>query len=281
MPTPLTISLATIEVSIFVALAVFFSCSLALVYSRKVKIQQPPVGRTNWKDATVLLVAIPVFTLLVAYAPSIIIVALLVLSLLVAFTSFLGSIVKRGIVSVPIALVLIATQLVIRNIWLNDAIVVSSLVFVSSFFMQTGMKSREVVYLAIGYSVYDLASLFILPSLVRTFTINSPVAPLVIILTATQGRVVGGGDILLLTLFVATLDTAFGIRIAAVFAGVSVLFTFVVSATIAAVTAIPISPFLTLAFLAIVWGARGSQAKPSSVRSQESQEPKSRERTSG
>lgn len=225
------------------------SILLAFGYYKRAKISLPPYGRVNWIDVSVILGGLVLFPLILFLAPSIYVSLWIAASFLAALSQFFKPLVKRTAFGLVIALLLISFQFIVRNYMVNDLIVAIGVTFVAIYCVQGGIELKELLYLGLGYSIYDILAVFFLQSFFSAHLLTGPLVPLIIAQTAGQARLLGGADLLLLELLALEFVRLDRARTAFAFGSLGVLAIFI-TGILVPYTTVPFSPVLTiLAFL--------------------------------
>jgi hypothetical protein len=238
-----------IMLEILTTVGLFFAAlPLSLFYYLKVRIERPPYGTYNWKDLLFMLffiVITPFLYLNISVAMATIILGALFLFGLYAV---LSPIMRR------LAILPAATLVIIQFVWptqgLNDIIVLIFFVGIGSLYIQGGLPKKELTVFAIAFSIYDLLATGMSSWMMEMVqkVLRTPYFPGFVF----GDMLVGGGDILMGTLFVLASMKFYGKK------AVVLTLTSIITSTAALVlilpaigitSPIPFVPILTLCWL--------------------------------
>lgn len=226
-PTLGTLALVTAHV---VALTVG-----ALIYMRRFTMDRPPIGVFNRRDIlliTIVIIAIPPLYL---QLPSFVIATLFALVALVILQFTIAPLTRSRIAW------LIALVIVVANVALalrgdgdtrepaffafNNVVIVVLALGVANLWTQAGLRAREVCLFAALLTVYDVVAVTWFPAMVEFFfrVVQLPFAPAVAWGDGAGMVGVGVGDLLVIALWVAVTEKAYGIRAAILAAASGVL----------------------------------------------------------
>jgi hypothetical protein len=255
-------------ISFFVALGLFVATQIgALTYDRFVTVEKPPIGRINWIDALFILAVLNITPFLFLVFPSFLVLALFSISFTAGLYYALKPFVRIRPLVILVALLIIAFQIWNPTMYLNDIIVMSTVIGIAALYTQSGLKPIELVLLGVGYSVYDFTLGRYTPLIIQlTLKLGSiQIAPILIV----SNFVIGAADVMLASLYVVALRRKFGIRLSAVCV---LLSTFIVALIglqlvqgefflpIGSSKGFPLAPWITIPFLAL-WGFQSSVSK--------------------
>ncbi|MEM2916790.1 MAG: hypothetical protein QXN63_00330 [Candidatus Bathyarchaeia archaeon] len=176
----------------------FAALPLSLVYYLKVRIERPPYGTFNWKDLLFMLFFIIITPFL--YLNISVTMATIILGALFLFGLYavLSPIIRR-IAILPAAALVIA-QFLWPTQGLNDIIVLIFFVGIGSLYIQGGLPKKELTAFAIAFSIYDLIATGMSSWMMEMVqkVLHTPYFPGFVF----GDMLVGGGDILMGTIFV-------------------------------------------------------------------------------
>jgi len=109
----------------------------------------------------------------------------------------------------------------------------------------------------VGYSIYDFLATALLAGLFANKLLPLPLIPLLAVQLAGRTRIMGGGDVFLLSLFTLVLLKIFGARRAGLFVvgELPVVLCYNIVANTLRVN-LPLSPFLVVPFVIAAWMMR-------------------------
>lgn len=177
-------------------------------YYKRVKLERPSIGHLNWRDlifAMVMIVGLPYVYLAMPLWAVTLIFALVLISLMY---NSLSPII--GVSSAILAIALVSVQYFLASQWLSNVICIASFASLGSIFIKNGLQANEVAAFSVVLMVYDIIAVFGTDLMQQLISILMT-QPYFIGLRFNTA-VVGGGDIALLTIFVATTIKNYGWR---------------------------------------------------------------------
>jgi len=238
-----------IMLEIFTTVGLFFAAlPLSLLYYLRVQIERPPYGTFNWKDLLFMLFLIVITPFL--YLNISVTMATIILGALFLFGLYtvLSPIMRR------LAILPAAILVIIQFLWptqgLNDVIVFIFFVGISSLYIQGGLSKKELTVFAIAFSIYDLLATGMSSWMLEMVqkVLRTPYFPGFVF----GDMLVGGGDILMGTLFVLASMKFYGKK------AVVLTLTSIITSTAALIfillamgitSPVPFVPILTLCWL--------------------------------
>jgi hypothetical protein len=219
------------------------TCSLALAYLRRVRLERPAIGTFNRRDITVLFVFIVGLPLLYTVVPMWLLTTFLVLTFVAATAIGYKPILGTTRLWLAIGLLLGINFWMTRNLlgtvvgwqiyWIeNSVLVVLAAVAVANLYVQGGMRLKHVSWFALALAVYD--GIFTLKwpvtnELAERF-LGYPLDPSVGFRMGIYNASIGLGDLLVYALFLITAYKAYGRVAARVAFGITVVFGAVIPA---------------------------------------------------
>lgn len=257
----LPFNLTDVRVGFLLSLLVFVGIAFALLYSAKVSVNIPPIGRVNWRDAVTVLVGLVVTPAILTVVPTFYLAAWIGLSFVAGVYTLLSPVVRYRLLAFGLAIGLTLGQFQLRSIWLNDFLVILAVSIAAVFFVQGGIRLREVTYMAAGYSIFDVFAIRILqPILFRIFS-GIALVPMLLMPYGGVTLSVGGGDLLLVTVFTLILKKEYGIMRAIALLATELSIIFAASLLVGIVSVVPLSPLLTLPFAVMSLGRKPATVK--------------------
>lgn len=196
---------------------------LAVLYFRRVRLERPPLGVFNARDVTIMIVFIVLLPFLYLILPTWLLIGLLSLTfssaLYITLRPFL-----RPLYLWPLILFLLATDIVVTEALLgtgpgwqlywacNDLVVLLAVVGVSNLYVQGGMRLRQVAWLTLALTVYDLIFATVVPlssHLADRFD-GQPLDAAIGWIMGPYSSNLGIGDLLIFTLFIVAAYKGFG-----------------------------------------------------------------------
>ncbi len=228
----------------------------SIIYDRFVKVELPPVGRVNWIDVLFILAMLNVFPFLLLVLPSYLILLLFAFSFASGLYYAFRPLIRQRVIIFILVAGLILTQILNPMKYLNDVIVMITVVGISVLYVQSGLRMNELALLGIGYSIYDLIIGMFTPFLSQlTLKLtNIQIAPAIIV----GNFAIGAADVLLVSLYVVALKQKANIRLAAAYLILSILvvafifFYLLVVAPSLLANSFPLAPWITIPFLIFV-----------------------------
>jgi len=177
-------------------------------YYKRVNIQRPSIGHLNWRDlvfAMVLIVGVPYIYLAMPIWAVTLIFALILISLMY---NSLSPII--GVYSAVLAIALTIAQFFLASQWLSNLICIVAFASLGPIFIKNGLQPNEVAAFSVALMIYDIIAVFgtdLMQQLVNIL-ISQPY----FIGLRFNSALIGGGDIALLSIFVATTLKNYGWR---------------------------------------------------------------------
>jgi hypothetical protein len=212
----------TLATSFYVVLAfIVGAASLSWAYFRAYRLERPSVGVTNLEDVAFMMGVIILIPYLYLTLPLWLVAAVFTLAMLsiLYFTA-------KPVLRLPWAVWLVALLLVGTdagtNLYLgatsaafslvNNTVLVLAVVGVTTLWVQSGMKARDVAVLAGALTFYDLVATSLLPLMSDLIwrLASIPFAPVIAWGVEPDRLVVGLGDLLLVSVFPLAMRKAFG-----------------------------------------------------------------------
>jgi hypothetical protein len=246
-------------VSFFTALILFTATQIvALLYDLFVVVERAPAGRVNWIDTLFILTVLNLIPFLFLVLPTFLILAVFAVSFIVGLYYAFKPFTKAKPLLVLLVFLVIGFQIWKPTTYLNDFIVMSTVVGIAALYIQGGLKPVELVLLGIGYSVYDFTLGNFTPVTFQLATKLSSVqiAPAI----ATSTFWIGAADVMLSSFYVVVLRRKVGIRVSVVCIALNtmtlgILGYLVTQAKIAlpigSPNGFPFAPWITIPFLAL------------------------------
>jgi hypothetical protein len=206
-------------VSAFVLLAVVG----AVVYTRRVRMDRPPIGVFNLRDIVVLSIVVVVLPPLYLHIPSFLIVAVLALVAtgiayftLTPVVGRIGLVLAVGLVVADIALSWLGSGEAQQPAFLivNNALMTLLAIGVGALYVQSGIKARDVTVFAVVLAVYDVLATVALPVMIEFFArvAELPLTPAILWGSGAGAVGAGLGDLLIVVLWTLVAEKAFGRR---------------------------------------------------------------------
>jgi hypothetical protein len=212
------------QTSLPVVLAIAFAAALGgWAYFRRVRINRPPIGVVNLRDAVILIGVLVLMPYLYLSLPLVAVTALLGIVVLTALHMTLEPLLPHpallwgtclGLVAADIALGLGGGVRSAPFLLINNVILAVVVVGAANLWAQSGMKARELAILAAVLTGYDILATWQLSVMTDVFQrlAQLPLVPVVawgLSDPATSLRL-GLGDLLLLTVTPLVLRKAYG-----------------------------------------------------------------------
>jgi hypothetical protein len=205
------------------------------LYFRRIRMNRPPIGVVNLRDALVLVGPLILMPYLYLALPLIAVTSLLAVIVLTALTMTLEPLVANAPILWLGCLALVGADIAVARaegvtsaqfLLLNDVTMCAVVIGAASLWAQSGMKAREIAILAAVLTFYDLIATWHLGVMTDVFQRlgQLPLVPVVAwgIGNPHTSLRLGLGDLLMLTVAPLVLRKAFGLRAAAVAYGSSV-----------------------------------------------------------
>ena len=195
------------------------------VYFRRVRVNRPPIGVVNLRDAFILIAILAVMPYLYLSLPLVVISALLVIVVLTALHMALEPVLTHrallwgaclGLIAADITLAVTGGVTNAPFLLVNNAILAAVVIGAANLWAQSGMKAREVAILSGVLAVYDVIATWQLTVMTDVFERLSqlPLVPVVAwgLSDPDTSLRLGLGDLLLLTVVPIVFRKAFGRR---------------------------------------------------------------------
>ena len=195
------------------------------VYFRRMRINRPPIGVVNLRDAFILIAILAVMPYLYLSLPLVVISALLVIVVLTALHMALEPVLSQrallwgaclGLVAADITLAVTGGVTNPPFLLVNNAILAAVVIGAANLWAQSGMKAREVAILSGVLAVYDVIATWQLTVMTDVFERLSqlPLVPVVAwgLSDPDTSLRLGLGDLLMLTVVPIVFRKAFGRR---------------------------------------------------------------------
>jgi hypothetical protein len=205
------------------------------LYFRRVRINRPPVGVVNLRDALVLVGMLIVMPYLYLELPLFVVTGLLAVIVLTALSMTLEPFVRHAPTLWTLCLGAVAADIALAHsrgvssepfLLLNNAILCVVVIGAANLWAQSGMKAREIAVLATVLTCYDIIATWHLQVMTDVFQRlgRIPLVPVVAwgISDPTTALRLGLGDLLMLTVTPLVLRKAFGLRAGLIALGSSV-----------------------------------------------------------
>jgi hypothetical protein len=269
------------------SLLVVLGCTLATaaggwLYFRGVRINRPPIGVVNLRDALVLVGLLIVMPYLYLAMPLVVVTGLLAVIVLTALSMTLEPLVPHtptlwilclGAVAADITLALSRGVTSGQFLLLNNLILCVVVIGAANLWAQSGMKAREIAVLAAVLTCYDVIATWHLQVMTEVFQRlgQLPLVPVVAwgIGDPHTALRLGLGDLLMLTVTPLVLRKAFGRRagIVAFGSSVTVLATLLALLTAQVITvSVPVMGVLGPMIVAQYWYWRRTAGTERSTR---------------
>jgi hypothetical protein len=208
------------------------------VYFRRVRINRPPIGVVNLRDAVILMVVLVLMPYLYLSLPLVVVTALLGIIVLTAVHMTLEPVLRHplllwsaclGLISADIGISLSQGVTSTSFLLLNNLILVIVVIGATNLWAQSGMRARDVAILAAALTVYDVIATWQLSVMSDVFQrlAQLPLVPVVAwgLPNPQTSLRLGLGDLVLVTVFPLVLRKAFGLKagLFALGAGLAVL----------------------------------------------------------
>jgi hypothetical protein len=193
------------------------------IYFRRVRINRPPIGVVNLRDAVILMIALVLMPYLYLSLPLVAVTVLLGIIVLTALYMTLEPVLPHPLFLWGTCLGLIAADIFLgldqgvqsmSFLLLNNAILVIVIIGATNLWAQSGMRAREVAMLAGALTVYDIIATWQLSVMTDVFQrlAQLPLVPVVAwgLSDPLTSLRLGLGDLLLITVFPLVLRKAFG-----------------------------------------------------------------------
>lgn len=169
-------------------------------YYKRVNIQRPSIGHLNWRDmilAMVLIVGVPYIYLALPLWAVTLIFALIFISLMYNSISPI-----TGVYGAVLAIALVCVQYFLSSQWLSNIICIISFASLGAIFIKNGLQPNEVAAFSVVLMVYDIIAVF--GTNLMQQLVNIMVSQPYFIGLRFNSAMIGGGDIAILTILVAT-----------------------------------------------------------------------------
>ncbi|HZN73019.1 MAG TPA: hypothetical protein VFC00_15220 [Micromonosporaceae bacterium] len=194
-------------------------------YLQHVAASRPPVGVFNRSDVYALLFGVVVmpFAYLAIPAPvavpvfGLVIVAIVAVSLGPVFGhSGLAWLAALALGAADLGLAAVAGARSPAQLVVNGVLLCVAIVGIANMWVQSGMRARHLMVVAIALTVYDTVATALFPITFNLFTHlgAGPFAPFLAWWHLEHGVIIGLGDLLVATLFVIVVDKGYGTRAA-------------------------------------------------------------------
>ncbi len=194
---------------------------LSLAYLRHCRVIRPPIGVFNLSDVLLAVLIITLAHVVYVVLPLWLAVGMFALAVLSAVYFTLEPLVRTRALAWLASLALIALDIGAAHIFgtqnngfllINDVVILLVIIGVSNLWVQSGLTARDAVLFSLLLAIFDLFATAFSP-LMFTLLARFQSAPLTPALAWTSnGTSLGGGlgDFLLVTVFVLTMEKAFG-----------------------------------------------------------------------
>lgn len=194
-------------------------------YLRHVVARRPPVGVFNRSDVAALLVGVVVMPFAYLALPTQLAVPVFGLVIVAIVAVTLGPVLGRGGWAWLVALALGAADLGLAavagarspaQLVANAVLLCVAIVGIANVWVQSGMRGRHLVVVAVALTAYDTVATALSPVTFNLFTHlgAGPFAPFLAWWSGPHGVIIGLGDLLVATLFVVVVEKGFGSRAA-------------------------------------------------------------------
>ena len=199
---------------------------LSLVYFRHCRVSRPPIGVFNLSDVLFAVLIITLAHVVYVVLPLWLAVGLFALAVFSAVYFTLEPLVRTRALAWLGSLAVVAADIGAARLFgtqtdgfllINDAVILLVIIGVSNLWVQSGLTARDAVLFSLLLAIFDLFATALSPltfSLFARFQ-SAPLTPA--LAWASNGTVLAGGlgDFLLVTVFVLSMEKAFG-RVAAI-----------------------------------------------------------------
>lgn len=197
--------------------------ALAVLYFRFVEVDRPPVGVYTVRDIVVVMAVVVLLPVLYLALPDAAVATVLGLMTVLAVQFTLAPVLTgRVALLVAVAAGGLDVALVAAGAtpWWNNVLLLVLVVGVTNLYVQSGIKARDVAVFGVLLAGYDVVATTMLPTMGELLakTVGLPFAPVF----ADGARLIGLGDVLMLTLWTLVALKAFG-RAAALLAAFTAL----------------------------------------------------------
>jgi len=246
--------------SLVIALGLFAATQIGAVsYDKFVAAEVPKVGRINWIDVLVILVMLNITPFLFLLLPKFLVLLIFALAFASGLYYSLKPFIKVKPLLISLALLIIAFQIWNPTIYLNDLIVMATVIGLTTLYIQSGLKPSELVLLGVGYSVYDFTIVNYTPLITQlTLKMGSiQIVPLLLV----SNFVIGAADLLLASFYAIALRRKFGVQFSSLGIVLSTLIVAFIGLylihvplpfPIGSPKGFPLAPWITVPFL-ILW----------------------------
>lgn len=195
--------------------------ALSLVYFRRCRVSRPPIGVFNPGDVLFAVLLITLAHVVYVVLPLWLAVGMFALAVFSAVYFTLEPLARRRAFAWFASLAVIAADIGAARLFgtqtngfllANDLAILLVIIGVSNLWVQSGLKARDAVLFSLLLATFDLFATALSP---LTFTLfdrfqSAPLTPA--LAWASNGSVLGGGlgDFLLVTVFVLSMEKAFG-----------------------------------------------------------------------
>ena len=194
---------------------------LSLAFLRHCRVSRPPIGVFNRSDVLLAVLFITLAHVVYVVLPLWLAVGVFALAVLSALYCTLEPLVRSRVLTWLVSLSVIAVDIGAARILgtqnngftlINDVVILLVIIGVSNLWVQSGLTARNAVLFSLLLAIFDLFATALSP---LTFTLlarlqNTPLTP--VLAWTSNGISLGGGlgDFLLVTVFVLTMEKAFG-----------------------------------------------------------------------
>lgn len=203
-------------------------------YLRHVVARRPPVGVFNRSDTGALLVGVVVMPFAYLAMPTQVAVPVFGLVIVAIVAVTLGPVfghsgwawlVAGALGAADLGLAAVAGSRSPAQLLVNAVLLCVAIVGIANVWVQSGMRGRHLIVVAVALTVYDTVATALFPITFNLFTHlgAGPFAPFLAWWSGIHGVIIGLGDLLVATLFVIVVEKGFGSRAAmAAFASVAI-----------------------------------------------------------
>jgi hypothetical protein len=214
---------ATLFQFVVVLFGALATCTAALAYAHRIRLERPAVGVFNGRDIVVLFVFITTLPALYLILPHWALTSFLIVTFLASLSIGYRPVLRPALlwpaiglllgVNVWIARTLLGTVVGWQLFWAETSLVVLlGATAVANLYVQGGMKLRHVAWFAVGLAVYDVMTSVVIPlapKLADEF-IGYPLDPSIGMRVGLYNANIGLGDLLVYGLFTVAALKAYG-----------------------------------------------------------------------